>query len=285
VAEVYFNGAFVPLEEARVSVMDRGFLFGDGVYEVIPAYDGHPRRLAAHLARLARSLEAIGLPDPVSPGEWRQVLGVLLAGGGDRSVYIQVTRGAAPERDHRFPAEVRPTVLAMARPMRPRRADLGETGVAAVTRADQRWHRCDIKATALLAAVLVRQDAAEAGAEEAILVRDGRAVEGSSSNVFLVRDGAIDTPPLSPDLLAGVTRGLVLELAQEAGIPCRERDIRADELAGADELWITSSLREVLPVTRLDGNPVGPGVPGPLWGRMDALYQRYKERLRAGNDD
>lgn len=282
-AEVYLNGAFVPLEEAKVPVMDRGFLFGDGVYEVIPVYEGRPRRLAAHLDRLGRSLAAIRLANPLPDAEWHRILAVLLGSGGDQSVYVQVTRGSATERDHRFPAKVHPTVLAMARPMKARRPDLADTGVAAITRADQRWDRCDIKATALLAAVLARQEAAEVGADEAILVRDGRAVEGSSSNLFLVTGGEISTPPLGPNLLAGITRALVMELAAGAGIPCYERDIAAVELAGADEVWLTSSLREVVPVTRLDGVPVGSGLPGPLWRRMDGLYQDYKDRLRAGD--
>lgn len=281
--EVYLNGEFVPSEEAKVPVMDRGFLFGDGVYEVIPVYDGRPRRLAAHLDRLGRSLAAIRLVNPHPDAEWYRILAVLLGSGGDRSVYVQVTRGPATERDHCFPADVHPTVLAMVRPMKARRPDLADTGVAAITRADQRWHRCDIKATSLLAAVLARQEAADVGAEEAILLRDGRAVEGSSSDLFLVKGGEISTPPLGPNLLAGITRGLVVELAAEAGIRCHERDIAAAELDGADELWLSSSVREVVPVTRLDGVPVGSGLPGPLWRRMDGLYQDYKDRLRAGD--
>lgn len=284
-SEVYLNGAFVPLDAAKVSVMDRGFLFGDGVYEVVPVYEGRPRRLGAHLARLSGSLAAIGLANPLTEAQWREVAVVLLAGGGDRSLYIQVTRGAAPDREHRFPAEVHPTVLAMARPLEARRASIAETGVAAVTRPDPRWQRCDIKSISLLAAVLARQEAEELGAEEAILVRDGLAHEGSSSNLFFVRAGEIGTPPLSQNLLAGITRGLVVELAARAGMPMHERPISVAELADADELWITSSMREVLPVTRLDGVPIGAGVPGPLWARMDALYQGYKDRLKAGHED
>ena len=284
-SEVYLNGAFVPLDAAKVSVMDRGFLFGDGVYEVVPVYEGHPRRLGAHLARLSRSLAAIGLANPLTEAQWREAAVVLLAGGGDRSLYIQVTRGTAPDREHRFPAELHPTVLAMARPLAPRRAGIAETGVAAVTRPDPRWQRCDIKSISLLAAVLARQEAEELGAEEAILIRDGLANEGSSSNIFLVRAGEVSTPPLSQNLLAGITRGLVVELAAGAGIPMHERAITAAELADADELWITSSMREVLPVTRLDGVPIGAGVPGPLWVRMDGLYQGYKDRLKVGHED
>jgi D-alanine transaminase len=285
VSEIYFNGEFVPQEAARVSVMDRGFLFGDGVYELVPAYGGRARRLDAHLQRLDRSLAAIGLANPLTEAQWREVMDVLLAGGADCSIYVQVTRGPAPERDQRFPTEVHPTVLAMARPLKPRGADLAETGIAAITRPDLRWQRCDIKAISLLATVLARQEAEELGAEEAILMRDGFAHEGSSSNLFVVRAGEVSTPPLGPNLLAGITRGLILDLAHRAGIPCQERELTSAQLTDADEIWISSSLREVLPVTRLDGVPVGSGMPGPLWARMDGLYQDYKERLRAGNED
>jgi D-alanine transaminase len=287
VSEVYFNGEFIPHEAAKVSVMDRGFLLGDGVYELVPIYGGHPRRLGAHLQRLDRSLTATGLTNPLDAAQWQEVFNVLLAGAGgaDCAIYVQVTRGPAPERDQRFPIDPHPTVLAMAQPLKPRRPDLAETGIAAITRPDLRWHRCDIKATSLLATVLTRQEAMELDAEEAIMVRNGLAHEGSSSNLFLVRAGEISTPPLGPNLLAGVTRGLVLELAGRVEIPCREQDLTGTDLANADEIWITSSLREVLPVTRLDGVPVGYGVPGPLWARMNGLYQAYKERLRVGDEN
>jgi D-alanine transaminase len=281
--EVYLNGAFVPAEQARVSVMDRGFLFADGVYEVIPAYGGRPLREAAHLARLSNSLRGIRLPEPLSHTEWADVFRRLLAGtaGIDQAIYLQVTRGAAAVRDHRFPAEVGPTLFAMTRPLAPRDPALSERGVAAIVREDIRWGRCDIKSVALLAAVLLRQEAHEADAEEAILVRDGRAVEGSTSNLFMVRADRLLTPPTSPFLLAGITRQITLELARGAGIDCEERDISLDALRAADEIWLTSSTREVMPVTRLDGATVGSGVPGPLWRRIDALYQDFKSQLRA----
>lgn len=285
-SEVYLNGQYLPLAEARVPVLDRGFLFGDGVYEVIPAYSGHPLRLPQHLDRLENSLGAIRLDNPLSRTEWARTIGRLLAAevGTDQTIYLQVTRGAATDRDHRFPpAEVRPTVFAMARPLKPRRPEAIAQGVAAVTRQDLRWHRCDIKAITLLANVLLRQEADDADAEEAILIRDGMATEGSSSNLFLVQEGAAVTPPKGHPILAGITRDLALDLAREAGIACVERYIAEAELATAEEIWITSSTREVMAVTRLNGAPVGLGVPGPVWRRLDDGYQDYKARLRAGH--
>jgi len=285
--EVYLNGAFVPAEQARVSVMDRGFLFADGVYEVIPAYGGRPLREAAHLARLSNSLRGIRLPEPLSHTEWADVFRRLLAGtaGIDQAIYLQVTRGAAAVRDHRFPADVGPTLFAMTRPLAPRDPALSERGVAAIVREDIRWGRCDIKSVALLAAVLLRQEAAEADAEEAILVRGGLITEGATSNVFIVLQGALFTPPKGRQLLAGITRALVLELARGAGIGCEERPIDLPMLRSADEVWLTSSTREVMPVTHLDDRPVGTARPGPLWRRMNALYQELKGSLQRSVDD
>lgn len=282
---VYLNGEYLPLAEARVPVLDRGFLFGDGVYEVIPAYGGHPLWLPQHLDRLENSLHAIRLDNPLSRAEWVRTIERLLAAapGTDQTLYLHVTRGAAPDRDHRFPAEARPTVFAMARPLKPRKPEAVAQGVAVVTRRDVRWHRCDIKAVTLLANVLLRQEADDTGAEEAILIRDGMATEGSSSNLFLVQGGEVVTPPKGHLILPGITRDLALDLAREAGIPCVERDIAEAELAAADEIWITSSTREVMAVTRLNGARVGAGVPGPVWWRIDNGYQGYKARLRTGH--
>ncbi len=280
--ELYLNGEFIAPEQATISVMDRGFLFGDGVYEVIPAYAGRPLREREHLKRLDKSLQAIGMTPPLSPTQWSPIFQRLLSAAptADQALYLQVTRGVAPTRDHRFPVTSVPTVLAMAKPMKQRAAAVAEQGVAAVTRDDIRWLRCDIKATALLAAVLLRQAAEEAGAEEAILVRDGWALEGSTSNLFMVRDQRLLTPPKGPLLLAGITRDLVLELAGDAEIPVEERNIGVEELRAADEVWISSSTREVMPVTRLDGALVASGQPGPLWQRIDRRYQDFKAELR-----
>jgi D-alanine transaminase len=282
-AEVYLNGEFLPLERARVPVMDRGFLFGDGVYEVIPAYGGRLFRLDHHLRRLDNSLAAIRMDNPLSDGRWETLLQRLVSQypGRDLGVYLQVTRGPAETRDHSIPRNVSPTVFAMASPIDPPDPTLAECGVAAVTRDDIRWELCHIKATTLLANVLLRQQARDADAIEAILVRDGEVTEGAASNLFIVSDGLVLTPPKGPHLLPGITRDLVLELAAEAGVPCAEASIRAGQLAAADEIWLTSSTREILPVTRLDGAPVGSGVPGPLWRHMAERYQAYKARLRA----
>jgi D-alanine transaminase len=278
---VYLNGRFLPVEQATVSVQDRGFVFGDGVYEVIPVYGGRLFRLPQHLERLARSLREIRLTDPLGAGDWRACLEELVQrnGGGDQSVYVQVTRGAAP-RDHAFPKDVRPTVYAASSPLKPLPADLAAHGVAAVTLPDNRWQRCDIKAITLLANILLRQQAIDQGAVEAILVRDGQANEGAASNLFIVKDGVVITPPKGPYLLPGITRDLILELAEANGIPHREGTITAAQLSGADEVWLTSSTREILPVTQLDRRPVGGGRPGPVWRRMMDLYQDYKRRVR-----
>jgi D-alanine transaminase len=282
-ATVYLNGEFLSLAQAGVSVLDRGFLFGDGVYEVIPVYGEHFFRLALHLQRLEDSLQAIHLENPLSPSQWQAILQQLIAlnDGLDQAVYLQITRGPAA-RDHAFPQQVEPTVFAMSNPLKPLSVKWRVEGVAAVTREDIRWKHCHIKSIALLANVLLRQEAIEAKAQEAILLRDEQLTEGAASNIFVVRGGVLATPPKGPFLLSGITRDLVLELAIGAGIPCREVSISAGDLAQADEIWLTSSTREIMPVTRLDGAEVGSGTPGPLWRQMDTLYQEYKERVRAG---
>ena len=286
---VYLNGTFEPLEEARISVMDRGFLFGDGVYEVIPAYGGRLFRLEPHLDRLQGSLDGIRLDNPLGRAEWRAVLEELLRRNrdpddprDDQSLYLQVTRGVAPKRDHAFPVKAQPTVLAMSNPIPAPAPELARRGMSAIRLPDSRWQHCHLKTITLLANVLSRQQALDAGAGEAILVRDGLANEGAASNLFLVSDGQLRTPPKSAKLLPGITRDLVLELAREHGIPCREEDIRADDLDVAEEIWLTSSTREILPVTELDGRAVGGGAPGPLWQRMTRLYQDYKDAVRNG---
>jgi D-alanine transaminase len=278
----YLNGEFLPLEQARVSVLDRGFLFGDGVYEVIPAYGGRLFRLAQHLKRLDNSLRAIRMTPPHSHHDWAGILTRLLDPERtlDQSVYLQITRGTAPKRDHAIPADVAPTVFAMATPIPPPDPRNLERGVGAVTHADLRWLRCDIKAITLLANVLLRQAAADADAMEAILVREGLATEGAASNLFVVDGGVILTPPKGPLLLPGVTRDLVLELAREAGLPHREANVPESLLRIASEIWLSSSTKEILPVTTLDGQSVGDGRPGPVWRRMSSLYQAFKQQLR-----
>ncbi|PKM45576.1 MAG: D-amino acid aminotransferase [Gammaproteobacteria bacterium HGW-Gammaproteobacteria-1] len=280
---VYLNGSFLPVHEATVSVMDRGFLFGDGVYEVIPVYGGRAFRLEHHLQRLDLSLQGVRIANPLDHVQWSDILIALIRhnGGGDQSIYLQVTRGVAPTRDHAFPADVQPTVFAMSTPLTEPAAAV-RAGVAAVTIDDIRWKHCNIKAITLLPNVLMRQQALDAGAAEAILLRDGLATEGAASNLFIVSGGTVLTPPKSNLLLPGITRDLVVELCQAHGIPCCEADISADELRSADEVWISSSTREVVPITRLDDAPVGDGKPGPLWQQVSALYSAYKQDFRAG---
>ncbi|MCW9013708.1 MAG: D-amino acid aminotransferase [Gammaproteobacteria bacterium] len=281
---VYLNGQFMPIEQAKVSVLDRGFLFGDGVYEVIPAYGNHLLRLNEHLRRLQNSLDAVRINNPLSQQQWTEILQTLLAKneGQDQSVYLQVSRGAAPVRDHAFAADLVATVFVMANPMKAVSREKLEPGVSAITLDDIRWKACNIKATALLANVLLRQQAAIEGAAEAILIRDGRATEGAASNVFIVQDGVIVTPPTSPMLLPGITRDLILELAHQNDMPCAERDISEADLRAASEIWLTSSTKEILPVISLDEQPVGNGRYGPIWGSMIDIYQAYKAKLRAG---
>ena len=279
---IYLDGEYLPLEQARVSVLDRGFLFGDGVYEVIPAYGGTPFRLKEHLRRLDHSLAAIRMGPPLKHAQWLAIFTRLLdqLGEADQQIYLQVTRGAYDRRLHAIPEEVRPTVLVMAGPLSQRDPELVRQGMSVVTLEDIRWQRCDIKAITLLANILAQQEARDQGAQEALLVRDGLVTEGTASNFFLVKDGLILTPPKSNHLLPGITRDLVLELAMDAGLPCAEAGIRVEDLEQADEIWITSSTKEVMPVTRLDGRPVANGRPGPMWERMNGLYAACKTRLR-----
>ncbi|WP_419599797.1 D-amino acid aminotransferase [Thiolapillus sp.] len=282
---IYLNGGFLPQEQAHVSVMDRGFLFGDGVYEVIPAYAGLPFRLKEHLQRLNASLEAIRMSPPLSDEQWWAVFGQLLAqrGNADQQIYLQVTRGAYGKRLHAIPEEVTPTVMAFATDLAVRDPDLVKQGMSVITLDDIRWERCNIKAITLLANILSQQQARDESAQEAILVRDGLANEGTASNLFIVKEGLIITPPKSQHLLPGITRDLVLELAREAGLPYAEASISVAELENAEEIWITSSTKEVMPVTRLNGRPVDNGHPGPIWEKMDALYGACKARLRLRN--
>lgn len=282
---VYLNGAYLPEEQALVPVTDRGFLFGDGVYEVIPAYGGHLLRLDDHLRRLQHSLDGIRLTNPMTAGQWHELLEQLLKrnpeAGQDLSVYLQVTRGVA-RRDHAFPQGVSPTVYASVSAITPLGKELFDHGLSAITVADIRWQRCDIKAITLLPNVLMRQQAIDAGAADAILVRDGQVTEGAASNVFIVSAGAVITPPKGQYLLPGITRDLVLELVQSEGLVLREAFFSPETMANADEIWLTSSTREVVAVTRLDGHPVGTGRPGPVWARIYERYQQLKQRLRRG---
>lgn len=277
---VYLNGAFVAREKASVSVLDRGFLLGDGVYEVIPAYRGKLFLLEAHLNRLQASLDEIAIGNPMSNEQWSAMLNELVAqnGSGDLSVYLQVTRGAA-ERDHAFPENTPPTIFAMANPIQPTDPQLYENGVSAHVMDDNRWIRCNIKSISLLPNVLLRQSAIEQGFAEAILVRDGMVTEGAASNVFAIIDGTVYTAPPGPYLLTGITRDLVVELLSQGHIPFKHQSFSRDQLLAAEEVWVTSSTKEVVPVTSLDGQPVGTGKPGAVWKQVSELYKEYKESL------
>ena len=279
-ATAFVNGAFVPVAEARVSVLDRGFLFADGIYEVIPAYAGKPFALKEHLARLARSLRELRIANPHGEAEWAALAEQLIAhnGGGDCMVYLQVTRGAPAKRSHAFPADTAPTVVGLCNPL-PASGEVAlRDGVAAITRPDIRWGRCDIKSIALLPNILATQAAGEQACNEAILHRDGRVTEGASSNVFAVLGTAVVTPSKGPEILSGITREVLLEALRAARVNVQERRLTLNELRSADEIWLTSSTREVLPVTKLDGDPVGGRKPGPVWKKAYALFQERKKR-------
>lgn len=282
--KVYLNGEFLPGEEAHISVMDRGFLFGDGVYEVVPCYGGRLFRLAHHLERLDHSLQGIRMANPLSQDEWREILQRMIEQlpGEDQSVYLQVTRGTSGKRDHAIPKGIKPTVFIMTSPAAYVDPAKINSGVEAITLEDNRWHRCDIKAITLLANVLLRAHAVDQGAAEAILIRDGKAMEGAASNLFIIDEGVIITPPKSEHLLPGITRDLILELASANGIPFNEAEIPEQLLKDAGEIWLTSSTKEIMPVVELDGVKVGNGKPGPIFLKMSSLYADYKSRLQAG---
>lgn len=277
---VYLNGQFLPIEQAHVSVLDRGFIFGDGVYEVIPVYSRHAFRLREHLSRLEHSLAGLRLANPYSPDEWEKLLHELITRNAseDQSLYLQITRGVAP-RDHAFPENTAPTVFMMSNPLTTPSSEQCEKGVAAISASDIRWDRCDIKATALLANVLLRQLAVDAGAAETVLFRDGILTEGSASNIFAVEKGVILAPPKDNHVLPGITYDVVLELAAAHDIPVNIGYFDEARIRAADELWITSSTKELLAIITLDGKPIADGKPGPMFRRMYGWYQDYKKHV------
>ena len=276
--DVFLNGNFLPADQAKVSVFDRGFLLGDGIYEVLPVYAGHCFQLQGHLVRLQASLDGVRMENPLSNVEWQAMIEELIErnGDGDQSLYLQVTRGVAP-RDHVFPQGVTPTVFAMSNPLPPIPEKYKKQGIAAITLPDIRWQNCNIKAITLLPNSLLKQQALDAGAQEALLIRDGYLTEGAASNAYVVIDGTIYTSPKDEKVLPGITRDVVISLAAKAGIRLLEEAVTVEQLKNADEVWMSSSTKEVLPVTTLDGESVGAGSPGPVWQKIDALYQLYKE--------
>ena len=283
---VYLNGEFRPIESACVSVMDRGFLFGDGVYEVIPVFGDKLLRVDEHLQRLSNSLHKVSMANPHSDDEWKQLFRRLLDKnpGEDRAVYLQVTRGAYPGRDLAIDKQYPPTVFLMVLHVDAVSPESLERGISAITVDDFRWRNCDIKSVSLIANVMLKQQATQADAVDAILVRDGKVTEGTASNVFIVTQGVIVTPPKSECLLPGITRDLVIDIARDNKLAHEERDIAENELLQADEIWLTSSTREVAPVVRLNEQPVGNGKAGPMWYKVVEHYQQYKQALRDADD-
>jgi D-alanine transaminase len=291
----YLDGRWLPLSEARVPVLDRGFLFGDAVYEVIPAYSLRLFRFADHMARLSRSLAAVRIPNPHTPDAWLDLMEGLVRrhadaeGGDDQLLYLQISRGVAP-RQLSMPEGLKPTVFMMCQTLDPDLAEQRRAGIACVTARDFRWERCDIKTTSLMGHVMARQIAVDHGADETILLRELPGVagphvtEGASSNVWIVLEGALIGVPPSGHTLEGLRIELLQTLAEEAGIPCALRPIAEDELMRADEILITSAGREVTPVVRLDGEPVGHGStrgrPGPVYAKLHETYQLAKQESR-----
>lgn len=281
---VFLNGGLLPIEQATVSVLDRGFIFGDGVYELVPVYSRVPFRLEEHLARLERSLGETRIRNPYSRAQWRAHIYALIDAQPfeDQGIYFQVTRGVA-KRDHAFPANVEPTVFMMSNPLvNPQPAQV-EKGASAVSAQDYRWLRCDIKSISLIGNCLLRQISAEVGGAETILFREGKLTEASASNVFIVKRGVIQSPPKSNLILPGITYDVVVELARANGLPLEFKDIAEADVRAADELWVSSSSKEVLAIVELDGKRIGDGRPGPVFRRMFQLYQEFKQKvMRAG---
>ncbi|MDH4192164.1 MAG: D-amino acid aminotransferase [Betaproteobacteria bacterium] len=283
---IFLNGRFMPIDEAMVPVLDRGFIFGDGVYEMVPVYSRVAFRLGEHLLRLENSLAAVGIRNPYSRARWREIIDTLIGRQSfdDQGVYLQITRGVA-KRDHAFPKDIAPTVFMMSNPLVGPSRELIENGAAALSAQDNRWLRCDIKSISLIGNCLLRQLSAEQGMAETILLRDGLLTEASASNVFTVWGGVIRTPPKSNLILPGITYDVIVELARANGMPIEMRAIPEGELRGADEIWVTSSSKEVLAIVTLDGRRVGEGKPGPVFRRMHRLYQEFKAKvMRSGGE-
>jgi D-alanine transaminase len=277
----YLNGAYLPLTEARVSPLDRAFLFGDAVYEVVPVYASRPFRLREHLDRLNRSLTGIRMPPPLTHADWARLCQELITRNfaRDAYLYLQVTRGAEFGRNHAWPEGLQPTLFGYVTPLEPAAPALMESGVSAVTAADTRWARRDIKSTALLANILLKKLSADAGAYETIMVEDGELTEGSSTTVHVVKDAVIRTPPNGHHILPGTTRDVVTALAARLNLRSESSRVTELELRTADEIWLAFATRGVLPVTKLDGAPVGSGKPGPQFKRMSAAFMEYTFEL------
>jgi len=279
--KIFLNGQFIDPQQASISVMDRGFLFGDGVYEVIPVYNRRAFHAHAHWKRLQSSLDGIRLENPHTIDEWNALLDTVIAAlpEDDQYIYLQITRGSAPKRDHAFPAVIRPTIMMINNPLPILPATYLENGIKTITRPDTRWHKCDLKVTALQGNTLLRQEAIDANVTETILIRDGLLTEGAASNILIVKDGKIISPQWDNRILHGITLAVIEQLAIEHGISFEKRDITEAELRQADEVWLTASTKEILPVVEIDGRPVNTGCPGELFKAMFSHYQAHKKAV------
>lgn len=277
----YLNGEFLPIEEAKLSILDRGFLFGDGVYEAIPIYNGKLFRLQEHLDRLQRSLEGISISLDISLEEWDTILKGVMDPESTKqhSAYLQVTRGTMDARSHAWGPDIKPNVMAMCIDAFYQDQDLSTPGIKAITLDDIRWQYCHLKTLNLLPNVMLHQQARQNEAGEAILIKDGNAIEGSASNLFVVKDGIITTPPKGNYLLGGITREVIIELCEKNKIFVREAHISEDELHAADEVWVTASTKEIVPITTLNQHKVGKGTPGEMWNKVIRLYQAHKNEF------
>ncbi len=280
---IYLNGNFLPIEQAYIPVLDRGFIFGDGVYEVIPVYSRKAFRLGHHLARLQDSLNGIRLSNPHTNDEWCNLITKLIDyhDSDDQYIYLHITRGVA-KRDHAFPTNTSPTIFMMSNPLLTPPEELLQKGVLAITAEDNRWGRCDIKAISLLPNVLLRQLAIDAGATETILLRNGFLTEGAASNIFIIKEDRLLAPPKSHLMLPGITYDVVLELVETHSLPYTVRPLTEQELRSANEILLTSSTKEIMPIVSLDGKLIGEGRPGPFFHKLNQLYQHYKELTMRG---
>ncbi len=277
---VFLNGSFMPLEDAKVPVLDRGFIFGDGIYELVPVYSRVPFRLDGHLARMERSLSEVGIRNPYPRAEWVALIGQMIERQpfDDQAVYWQITRGVA-RRDHAFPKDTEPTVFMMSNPLvNPSKAVI-ENGASAVSAPDFRWHRCDLKTISLIGNCMLRQLSADEGAIETILFREGKLTEASASNVYIVKDGVIATPAKNELILPGITLDVVSDIVERGRLPFATREITEAEVRSADEVWVTSSSKEIVAVVELDGRPIGGGKPGPVFRKAWQLYQDFKNEV------
>ncbi len=281
---VFLNGDFMPIEEAKVPVLDRGFIFGDGIYELVPVYSRAPFRLEGHLKRMERSLSEVKIRNPYTRAEWTRIIEQMIEKQSfdDQGVYWQVTRGVA-KRDHAFPKDVQPTVFMMSNPLVNPSKEVIENGARAVSARDFRWHRCDLKTISLIGNCMLRQLSAEAGAIETILFRDGRLTEASASNAYIVKDGVIATPPRDELILPGITLDVVFDIVARGNLKLEVREVTEAEVRGADEVWVTSSSKEIVAVVDLDGRPVGNGKPGPVFRKAWQLYQEFKSEVMRAN--